>query len=627
VKTPQKIAALLLLAAAGAAGYGIFRLGQPAASNSGSVTQKKTVAQPAPLVDQSPLQTAQQLAQLADTPDEQALAKDALTTADREVDLAFAQALWQAKYYPPPLTSEAKEIQARLLRAQQSLQTDQNRVKKLASADAKATGERKDLLDDEIALVGAQVELDQDEVNDAQQDLIRAGGDPHGRIQQMQQERQASRPSAIGSAAPVAEVRGLINRFQQWSAFRTRKLLLTKAKSDALALAAVLSDQHDALEAQTDAEKFNSPELASHSTLAQIASADASAQSTPPSKTVLATPPLSHRDSEALLARTKQIAADQQSLSSFDKRIEAQKDLADTYIQWIGLVEARQRSIIRRMLVGALIILTIALIGLFFNTWLDNVLGRLRLDRRQIHTLRGIASVSLQVIAVLLILLVIFGPPGQLGTFLGLAGAGLTVALKDFIVGFFGWFVLMGKNGIRLGDWVEIHGVTGEVAEIGLFHTVLLETGNWTDTGHPTGRRVNFTNSFAIEGHYFNFSTAGQWLWDELQISLPAGQDPYPMIQLIQKHVEEATKASAEQAEQEWKRAAGSREVAAISVAPAINLKPVAGGIEVSIRYITRANERHQMRARLYQTIVDLLGKRELAVLHPVPEGPAPKAA
>src|SRR2546421_6006616 len=44
-------------------------------------------------------------------------------------------------------------------------------------------------------------------------------------------------------------------------------------------------------------------------------------------------------------------------------------------------------------------------------------------------------------------------------------GAGLTVALKDFIVGFFGWFALMRKGGIRLGDWVEINGVSGEVVD------------------------------------------------------------------------------------------------------------------------------------------------------------------
>jgi small-conductance mechanosensitive channel len=210
---------------------------------------------------------------------------------------------------------------------------------------------------------------------------------------------------------------------------------------------------------------------------------------------------------------------------------------------------------------------------------------------------------------VLFILLVIFGPPSQLGTFLGLAGAGLTVALKDFIVGFLGWFVLMGKNGIRLGDWVEINGVTGEVVELGMFHTVLLETGNWTDSGHPTGRRVTFTNSFAIENHYFNFSTSGQWLWDELQVVLPVGMDPYPIVAAIQKSVTASTEASARQAESEWKAAAGDRNVTEMTAAPAINVKPVVGGVEISVRYITSASERHLLRAKLYQEAVDLLGK------------------
>jgi hypothetical protein len=207
---------------------------------------------------------------------------------------------------------------------------------------------------------------------------------------------------------------------------------------------------------------------------------------------------------------------------------------------------------------------------------------------------------------------VIFGPLNQLATFLGLAGAGLTVALKDFIVGFLGWFVLMRKNGIRLGDWVEINGVTGEVIEIGLFHTVLLETGNWTDSGHPTGRRVTFTNSYAIEGHYFNFSTAGQWLWDELQVVLPTGEDPYPMIDAIQKCVVEATQATAKEAAKELRSAAGNRDVGSFSAEPAISLRPVLGGIELSVRYITQANQRSQLRTKLNQAAVDLLGKRNV---------------
>jgi hypothetical protein len=260
-------------------------------------------------------------------------------------------------------------------------------------------------------------------------------------------------------------------------------------------------------------------------------------------------------------------------------------------------------------MIGVAIILGVLLVGVFFDGWLEYLLGRTSLDRRQVETLRTVTRVSLQIFAVLFILLVIFGPPSQLGTVLGLAGAGLTVALKDFIVGFLGWFVLMGKNGIRLGDWVEINGVTGEVVELGMFHTVLLETGNWTDSSHPTGRRVTFTNSFAIEGHYFNFSTSGQWLWDELQIVVPVGQDPYPIVDAIQKKVVEATAGGAQQAEKEWQGTAKSREMSS-QTAPAINIKPVIGGIEIGVRYITRANERYQLRAKLYEAAVALLGQK-----------------
>ena len=280
------------------------------------------------------------------------------------------------------------------------------------------------------------------------------------------------------------------------------------------------------------------------------------------------------------------------------------------------MVAASQRAVFHGILIGLTIILSIGLFGVYFATLMDKMVGRLNMDRRQVQSLHTVAHVAVRIVALLLILLVIIGPPGQLGTFLGLAGAGLTVALKDFIVGFIGWFVLMGKNGIRLGDWVEINGVTGEVVEIGPFHTVLLETGNWTDSGHPTGRRVTFTNSFAIEGHYFNFSTTGQWLWDELQLVLPAGQDPYPIVKEIQKRVSNATKESAKQAEEEWRRATRSREMSSFSVDPAISVRPIVGGVEVAVRYITRANERYQLRAKLYQDAVDLLGGKNVSESH-----------
>src|SRR6266705_3463383 len=469
MRSRQKISAVVLVLLLGAVVYGLIRTTEPQAVPSSQDNGKHGVPSRVPLVDQSPLKTAQRLAQLATTPEERPLAEEALRLADREVDLAFAAALRDAAENPPILSPEAK-----------------------------ATGDKKEALGDQLDLAKAELELDRDEVDDAKQDLIRAGGDPEDRIQEMVQEHEAAahgNASAIPNAPPTPEERGLIRRFQQWSALHQKQLQLWRAKQDSEAAASALTAQHNALESRVDATKQESPELAHRSKRAKPAESP-SRQPVPLTR--------APEDSAALVQITKQIASDQKALATFDKRIEAHKQLADVYGKWIDVVAAKQRTVINHALRGILVILAIALIALYFGTLMDKVVNRLPMDRRQIQTLHAVTRVALQIVALLFILLVILGPPGQLGTFLGLAGAGLTVALKDFIVGFIGWFVLMGKNGIRLGDWVEINGVTGEVVEIGPFHTVLLETGNWTDSGHPTGRRVTFTNSFAIEGHYFN---------------------------------------------------------------------------------------------------------------------------
>ena len=221
-----------------------------------------------------------------------------------------------------------------------------------------------------------------------------------------------------------------------------------------------------------------------------------------------------------------------------------------------------------------------------------------------------ISRATFQVGGVLLILLVDFRSSDDLGTVLGLLGAGLTFALKDFIIGFLGWFVLMGKNGIRIGDQVEVNDVTGEVVEIGMFYTVLLETGDWSES-HPTGRRVTFTNGFAIEGHYFNFSTSGRWMWDEVHIEVPQGHDPRAIVEALEKQIQAATAETARQAELEWREARRSPHASTIEGAPSIGLRPTAAGVEIVARYITSSSGRDELRARLYQTAIEMMSGRD----------------
>jgi small-conductance mechanosensitive channel len=599
MKTTKQVATIALTILLGVIAYGLFRTGGVMTTSQKNPGGELSDAAHGSAIDQTPLYTARRLAQMSTSADELPLAQEALRLGDREMDLAFAAAVSEAQLHPAVLSAEAKRIQATLQNAEKILDGDKERVAQLTAALAKATGAQEDALDSQLEQAKVQVELDQDEVDNAKQELALAGGDAQDRIEQLMKEHEAASRIAdtttVNTATPP-DPHGLVHHYLQWADLHDKALQLRQAKQDAESAAVAFTAKRDSLESNIKTKTQEVPD-----SLGAGPAPPAGAHSTS-----------STREASAdLVNATKRRSAAVKALTNSDERVEDQKHLAETYRKWSEAVSARQRNVIHKGLSGVAVIVAILLIGIFFDSWLKRLLNKVRLDSRQADTLHAVISTGVQIIALGLILLVIFGPPSQLGTFLGLAGAGLTVALKDFIVSFIGWFVLMGRNGIRLGDWVEINGVTGEVVELGMFHTVLLETGNWTDSGHPTGRRVTFTNSFAIEGHYFNFSTSGQWLWDELTLVLASTQNPYPIVEAIQKTVLEATAESAGQAEKEWQNAAHSRNMRALSAAPAINVKPVSAGVEIAVRYITRASERYQLRSRLYQAAMNLISKKD----------------
>jgi small-conductance mechanosensitive channel len=557
------------------------------------------------LVDQSTYTTAQRLALLAIAPEEQSLSQSTLRIADHELDLAFTEALRDVEAHPPALNADATAIQARITKSQALLSADQQRVTDLTTALAQAKADQKDKIQDQLDLAQSQLELDKDELDEANQNLVEAGGNPRRQIESMVQEHDAqtkTHPSPAAAKAAADDQKGSIGKFRAWWQLRQKEQALEAAGYAALQKAQALGTRRTALASGLDATKGSIPELALHTKAAKDGAAQAPSQSPQLQHT--------HEDATTLVGRTKSIAADQAILTLLNRRIEDQNQLTRVYNQWASVVALQSQSLAHGMLLDVLIVIGVLILLLLLDGWLQHLLDRPKLDRRQVETLRSITRMSLRVVAALIILLIVIGMPSQFATTLGLVGAGLTVALKDFIVAFFGWLVLMGRNGIRLGDWVEINGVSGEVTELGMFHTVLLETGNWSDSGHPTGRRVTFTNSFAIEGHYFNFSTSGQWLWDELQVVVPIGRDPYPIVEAITKQVEQATADSSHQAEQEWQRAVPAQRGKSFSGTPGVNVKPVVGGVEISVRYITRANERYLVRAKLYQQAVDLLGAK-----------------
>jgi small-conductance mechanosensitive channel len=509
--------------------------------------------------------------------------------ADDTVDLAFETALRDAAVHPRPADDEARSIEQRIATIQRQVAADQQQLEQLKNL---APNKRRNAgLEGQLDLAEAQLTFDQEDLGDAGQDLIRAGGDVHSALKRMLEEHEASHKQVLElpSADPVAESWPLVSHFRAWKARRSKLQQIAAAEREAEAAVASLTQSHDELEQRIRAARSGTTVPASPGSPA------------PPSP------------KSAALMRT--LGEDMKSLADYDKRIQDERELSEIYRDWGVLTASYQRSSEHG---GLQCVLWIALIGLgaLIATHLVGRLeGTLGLERRRMRSLHVVARFAVQAVGLLLVLLVVFGAPSEMTTMLGLAGAGLTVALKDFIVAFFGWFVLMGKNGIRIGDWVEIDGIGGEVVEIGFLRTVLLETGQWSDAGHPTGRKVAFVNSFAVEGHYFNFSTSGQWLWDELQVLVPPGVDPYHMLQAIQERVIAETSANARAAEQEWQRVTSGHALQVFSAAPAINLKPTSLGIEIVVRYIAQAHQRYELRGRLNAAMVELLRSKDPAAL------------
>lgn len=621
-----KTLAALLVVLLVATGYGFWAT-RPLASSTpvgalSAVSQSEAVGPGGPTIDESTLLTAQRLARLATTPEEVSLAQTAVQLADHELDLAFTGAMRHLEAHPPVLSPQALEIQERLTRAEQQLASESEHVKRLTDALAKASDARKPAIQDQLDLAEAQQHLDQDEVTQANDDLLRAGGNEHQRIQAMRQEHEAAAQRRLAAPTPetsaLANLKGLVGEVRQWMALHRKERWLGKAQAHAAESATQL-DAGSRKIATDLAERKQQvaaiPNAAPPANAAPAAGAAHAAAAAPTAASRAAAPASVSGTAAAapgvtLAAATRELAAEQSRLTIRAQRVAARKKLAETYGQWRAVVATQANAVLHSCLADLAVVLAALLLLLFVDRWLGTLLGRAPIDRRQVATLRSVVGVSCQLVGVVLILLVLIGMPGQIGTMIGLAGAGLTVALKDFIIGFLGWFVLMGKHGMRVGDWVEINGVSGEVVELGIFHTVLLETGNWTDAGHPTGRRVTFTNAFAIEGHYFNFSTTGQWLWDELLVTVPFDRDAHAIAEAIQKEVTAATAESTRQAEAEWQRAARGRQ-AGFTAQPGIAIRPApgGGGVEIAVRYVTRAADRYALRSRLYQSAVQLLSQ------------------
>ena len=297
--------------------------------------------EPTDRVDRSAYNTSLRLKPLASGAAEQALADSAMRLADHDLDLAFTAALRQIDAHPPQLSEAAQHIAARLQRSQQQYADSQRRIDALTAEIGHASPASKVALQDELDLEKSQLDLDQYEIEEANQDLDDAGGNLRQRIEAESKEREqqeklrATSSTVAVAAAPEALHGGLISEFRQWRTLSSTRRQLQDAQQRAAALSATLARDRQALAAQLDSHKSGVSGLAQHSKAAREGA---------PNPAAAPSAPRTHAGLQDLQAETHSIAADQNVLTLLEQRYRAQRLLSGGHLLGFERGETLRRA-------------------------------------------------------------------------------------------------------------------------------------------------------------------------------------------------------------------------------------------------------------------------------------------
>jgi small-conductance mechanosensitive channel len=278
---------------------------------------------------------------------------------------------------------------------------------------------------------------------------------------------------------------------------------------------------------------------------------------------------------------------------------------------WSGIVAGQYHDALKTL--GVRVAVLAALLLLVFaaaELWRRTVVRYVHDPRRryQLLLLRRIALWSLVVI---IVGLAFASELTSVVTFAGLITAGLAVAMQSVLVSIVGYFFLIGKYGIRVGDRVQFGDVTGEVIEIGLVRLHLMELGGHGQLG-PTGRVVAFANAivFQVSSGLFKQIPGVNFAWHETTLTLPAGVDYLTVKDKLMAAVTTALKDSHEEIERQTRVI--QRTTASSSGGesqPRVQLSFAPSGVEAHVRYPVHMSEAAAIDERVSQELLNAVNQ------------------
>jgi small-conductance mechanosensitive channel len=193
---------------------------------------------------------------------------------------------------------------------------------------------------------------------------------------------------------------------------------------------------------------------------------------------------------------------------------------------------------------------------------------------------------------------------GRLSFAIGVAGAGVAVALQDVLASIAGAFSIGFSRLYAAGDRVQIGDVRGDVTDIGLLRTTLMETGNWVNGDLYSGRIVRIPNSMVLKGSVFNYSQGFAFIWDEIKVLFTTASDCQLAKEMLLRAAKEAVGGYLVEAQTSWKTVVDNFRMADPTVEPTVTLVVNSGALEFTVGYVVDYTKRSAMKDQLFMKIV-----------------------
>lgn len=208
------------------------------------------------------------------------------------------------------------------------------------------------------------------------------------------------------------------------------------------------------------------------------------------------------------------------------------------------------------------------------------------------------------ILVIVLVTVVYSNKLGGLTVALGVAGAGIAFALQEVITSFAGWLAIMFGGFYKPGDRVQLGGIKGDVMDIGVLRTTLMETGQWVDGDLYNGRIVLIANSYIFKEPVFNYSGDFPFLWDEIKLPIQYGSN-YEKASAIFKQVGmEVAGDLTERSKEKWHALQNKYRLEDARTEPMVFLIANDNWVEFTLRYVVDYKKRRATKTELFTKIL-----------------------